>query len=115
MKLIYLSPLRYPSAKAGSIFSMKSAEAFAEQGIEVELWAPRRRNELKQSDPFTYSGVKKNFTIRRFPTIDLIGIVPGGFHMMSYSFAFSVFVYSLVLKLRTSTYSILMNSSHFCS
>lgn len=99
MKLIYISPLRYPSEKAGSLFSMKSCEVFANEGIETELWIPRRLNVLSDQDPYEYSGVNKNFKIRRFLTIDLIGYIPGAFYLMSYTFTLSILVYVLSLKI----------------
>lgn len=99
MKLIYISPLRYPSEKAGSLFSLKSCEVFADEGVETELWIPRRRNNLTDRDPFEYSSVKRNFKIRRFLVIDVIGYIPWGFYVMSFTFAVSVLAYVLVLKL----------------
>lgn len=110
MKLIYISPLRYPSEKAGSLFSMKSSEVFSSEGIETELWIPRRRNSLSERDPYGYFGVKRNFIIRRFPVIDLIGIIPGAFYLMSYTFAISVFLYGVLLK-----FSRKINSYYFYS
>ena len=99
MKLIYISPLRYPSEKAGSAFSMKSCEAFAEEGIDVELWAPRRMNKLHRENPFLYHGVKKNFRIVRLPVIDLMSWAPSYF-IMAISFAISVFFYALWRRMR---------------
>ncbi|MCX6701652.1 MAG: glycosyltransferase family 4 protein [Candidatus Zambryskibacteria bacterium] len=99
MKLIYISPLRYPSEKAGSLFSVKSCEAFAKEGIEVELWVPLRRNNLSKEDVFKYFGVEKNFKIRYFFTLDLINIFSKGFYLLSFSFAISVFLYSIFLKM----------------
>jgi len=99
MKLVYISPLRYPSEKAGSLFSVKSCEAFSKLGLEVELWAPVRRNRLAHKNTFEYFGVNENFKIRRFFAIDLIDIIPFSFHLLAYSFAFSVFLYTLFLKI----------------
>src|SRR3989338_5728069 len=103
MELIYISPLRYPSEKAGSAFSMKSCEAFAEEGIGVELWVPQRFNKLYREDPFLYHGVVKNFRIVRLPVIDLMPWVPSYF-IMSASFAVSVFWYALWRRMRGGLY-----------
>ena len=103
MELIYISPLRYPSEKAGSAFSMKSCEAFAEEGIGVELWVPRRFNKLYCEDPFLYHGVKKNFRIVRLPAIDLMPWVPSYF-IMAASFAVSVFWYAVWRRMRGTLY-----------
>ncbi|MBI2097080.1 MAG: glycosyltransferase family 4 protein [Candidatus Sungbacteria bacterium] len=103
MKLIYISPLRYPSEKAGSLFSMKSCEAFAAEGLEVELWAPRRFNKLYREDPFLYHGVKKNFRIVRLPVIDLTPWMPSYF-IMAASLAISVFCYALWRRMGGALY-----------
>lgn len=110
MKLIYISPLRYPSEKAGSLFSLKSCEVFADEGIDTELWIPMRRNVLSRQDPYEYSGIKSNFKIRRFPVIDLIDYIPGGFYLMSYTFALSVMFYVTLLKLSNKLDSYLFYS-----
>ncbi len=99
MKLIYISPLRYPSDRAGSIFSMKSCEVFASENVDVELWIPWRREVPSDVDLFQYFGVKRNFKIRVFPAIDLTGLWSKTYHLLYFSFAFSVFCYSLTLRL----------------
>lgn len=92
-KLIYISPLRYPSEKAGSLFSVKSCEAFAKAGLEVELWVPKRRNVFASRDSFMFYGVKNNFKIVRFFAIDTM---PFFYLPLAISFAFSVFFYTLL-------------------
>lgn len=94
MKLIYISPLRYPSEKAGSAFSMKSCEAFADLGYDVELWAPRRRNYL-DGDAFKYHGVKQNFRLVQLPAIDISIISKRFYFLLSLTFAISVLAYAL--------------------
>jgi glycosyltransferase involved in cell wall biosynthesis len=112
--LAYISPLRYPSEKAGSLFSMKSCEAFAREGIAqagslagdshdgyvVELWVPWRRNKLAGRDPFEYYGIERIFKIRKFPALDLTGFMPGAFKILSYTFAVSVILYSWYLAIK---------------
>jgi len=46
-------------------------EAFAENNCEVELIVPRRVNPIKE-DVFSYYGIKKNFSIKKIPCLDLI-------------------------------------------
>lgn len=104
-KLIYISPLRYPSDMAGSAFSMKSCEAFADQGMEVELWVPWRRNlKLAGEDPFAYHGVKRNFSIIRLPAID-IPIGKPFFYLLQATFGISVWLRSLFSGSNTIFYS----------
>lgn len=70
MRLIYISNARIPTGKAHGVQIMHMCNAFAEQGMEVELVVPSRRNFMNE-DPFEHYGVKKNFTIRRLPVPDL--------------------------------------------
>lgn len=96
-KLIYISPMRYPSEKAGSLFSMKSCEVFADQGLTVELWAPTRFNKLSHLDPYEYHQVKNNFRIRKILALDLMFWLPGTivFKFISWTFALSAFLRAL--------------------
>ncbi len=98
MKLVYISPLRYPSERAGSLFSVKSCEAFAAEGVSTELWIPRRRNNVFEKDVFDHYGVKRNFTIRKFFAIDLIQFGTWAYILLYVSFALSVSVYVLWKK-----------------
>lgn len=45
--------------------------AFADHGYKVKLVVPKRFNSIKD-DPFKYYDVKKNFSIKRLPCIDLV-------------------------------------------
>ncbi|MDP2709107.1 MAG: glycosyltransferase family 4 protein [bacterium] len=71
MKLIYLANIGLPTAWAHGIQIMKMCEALAEQGVEVELVAPRRRRSPRE-DPFAFFSVKKNFKIKFIPCLDLV-------------------------------------------
>lgn len=93
MKLIYVSHWRFPSDKTMSPLIMRTCEGLALQGIEVELWIPRRINSQYQGkDPFSHYGIKTVFRIRKLPVLDLMEYVRGvfGFLLMTFSFAFSV-------------------------
>lgn len=98
MKLLYIVNARIPTEKAHGIAVMKMCEAFAKQGLEVELVVPRRFNEIKE-DPFTYYGVEKNFSIKKLFVIDLmhwLGKV--GFLIEALVFAEMAFWYGLFSK-----------------
>lgn len=71
---------------------MRTCEEFARQGIDVELWVPRRVNtQYPASDPFTHYKIEPNFTIRKLPVIDLMPWVPGiGFPLMVLTFSLSL-------------------------
>ena len=99
MKIIYISHWRFPSEKAFSPFAIKTCEGFADQGMEVELWIPRRRNpRYRNKDPFAYYGVRKNFIVRRLPVMDFMGVSSGriGFAFLLATFNVSVALYMLI-------------------
>ncbi|MDP2933950.1 MAG: glycosyltransferase family 4 protein [bacterium] len=95
MKLIYIANVRIPTEKAHGIQIMKTCESLAECGVDLELWLPRRRNPvLGGKDPFAFYGVRKNFKIKKFWSLDLIGrldFLPGaGFFAQSKTFTWSL-------------------------
>lgn len=102
MKLIYISHWRFPSEKAFSPFAMKTCEGFAREGMDVEMWIPRRRDPRhKNTNPFGYYGIRKNFIVRRFLVLDLMGMVPGhiGFLLLVATFNISVTLYMLMRRM----------------
>lgn len=102
MKIICISHWRFPSEKTMAPYMMRVLEAFAREGIDVELWAPRRRNlpELAHADPFDYHLIERNFKIRKLPVIDLMSYPLGkfGFLLMLGSFVVSVFFKMLFMR-----------------
>lgn len=69
-KLFLIFHGRFPSNKAASLFAAKSAEAFAEEGMDVELVVSRRlRREM--GDPYDYYRTKRNFNIVYLPVLDI--------------------------------------------
>jgi len=85
---------------------MKTCEGFARSGLDVELWIPWRNNRaFSKLDPFAFHKIEQNFTIRRIPSFDLTGILPGNpiFLLMVATFNVSVFLYALFCRLPHST------------
>jgi len=75
MKLLYIANMRFPTEKAHGLQIMQNCEAFADAGADVTLWVTRRFNTPQMraiADPWAYYGVKRNFTVRRLPCIDLM-------------------------------------------
>ncbi len=107
MKLICISHWRFPSEKTMAPYMMRVLEAFAHEGVEVELWAPRRRNtsELERTDPFVYHLIEPNFKLKKLPVIDIMPFVPGriGFFLMLGSFIVSTFFKMLFMRGRKHT------------
>ena len=67
MKILYISNSVIPSKKANSIHVMKMCQAFADNGHEVILLAPDKKNkyEKKVDDIYEYYGVRKNFLMKK--------------------------------------------------
>lgn len=98
MKILYLANIRLPTEKAHGIQIMKTCEAFADLGHKVELAVPWRTNGIKK-DPFGYYGLKRNFEIKRLPSLDFVGKFGRiGFWIQSLTFAESACWYSLFKK-----------------
>jgi len=74
-KLIYLTIARLPTEKAHGYQISKMCEAFAQQGVEVTLMHPARRQptpKLAQSNVFDYYGIKPSFTVKTLPNLDVV-------------------------------------------
>ena len=97
MRILYIANIRIPTEKAHGIQIMKMCEAFSDSGHDVTLVVPRRLNHIKDG-PFKYYGVKKNFKIKKLPTLDLVRFGRVGFWVQSISFAISFFLYSIPKK-----------------
>ncbi|MBX4209214.1 glycosyltransferase [Candidatus Parcubacteria bacterium] len=72
-KLFLIFHGRFPGEKAASLFAAKSAEAFADAGLDVRVLVPKRKGVVGQ-DAYEYFGVKRNFTIVDIPTTGLSNI-----------------------------------------
>ena len=48
MKITYLANIRIPTEKAHGIQIMKMCQAFANQGVRVELVVPKRKNQIRK-------------------------------------------------------------------
>lgn len=79
MKIIYLANVRLPTEKAHGLQIMENCHALAQTGAQVTLWAAHRwdRGVLAGRDPFVHYGLPRSFRLRRLPTLDLLGLVPG--------------------------------------
>lgn len=86
MKIIYIANVRIPTEKALGIQIMKTCEAFAILGHDVELLAPWRFNPIKD-DPFKYYDIKNKFKITKIPSFDIVRFGQFGFwlHLLMFS------------------------------
>jgi len=78
MKLLYLANIRLPTEKAHGIQIMKTCEAFASAGVEVELVVPTRHNALP-SNPFSFYGVTRPFSLTTVRAPDFVRFGSLGF------------------------------------
>lgn len=62
MKIFYVAFVRLPTEKAHGVQIMKTCEALADTGAEIELVVPGRKTSISE-DPFAYYAVKKNFRL----------------------------------------------------
>lgn len=91
--------MRLPTEKAHGLQIMKMCDAFTRHGARVTLFVPRRFNHIKD-DPFEYYAVPKSFKIVRLPCLDFLSVSASWpvFWMLSLSFYFSVWLFSLFHK-----------------
>lgn len=92
MKLIYLTNARIPTEKAHGYQICKMCEEFAKSGLEVELWVPTRKNEIKE-DAFSYYGIENNFKIKEIKSFDFLRLDLGrfSFYLHEFWFMFKLF------------------------
>jgi glycosyltransferase involved in cell wall biosynthesis len=75
MKILYVAHIRLPTERAHGYAIMKMCEEFARLGHEVELIVPNKvASALKESDPFTYYGIERNFKLTRIFSTDRLGM-----------------------------------------
>jgi glycosyltransferase involved in cell wall biosynthesis len=73
MKLYYIANIRIPTEKAHGLQIIKMCEAFALNGVDVELIVPRRLNKIK-TDSFDFYNAKRVFKIKKLPCLNLISL-----------------------------------------
>lgn len=98
VNLLYIGNNRLPSEKADGLYVMKLCEAFAQQGASVTLLVPKRVNPIRE-DPFSYYGVKKNFSIHFIPSLDLLFFSKAPLLLMKLFFLLQAFTFGVVAAL----------------
>lgn len=95
MRILYIANARIPTEKAHGLQIMKTCEALAAAGEDVELVIPWRFNHIRQG-PHDYYSVRNIFSITVLPSLDLSGIVPKvGFWIQSFTFGLVATLYAL--------------------
>ena len=89
MKVLYVANFRIPTERAHGIQVVKTCEALANAGAEVELVLPARRNAIAD-DLFAYYGVNRTFSVVTLSTPDFVRLGPLGFAFSTHAFLFAV-------------------------
>jgi glycosyltransferase involved in cell wall biosynthesis len=112
MKLVYLAQIGLFDDWAHTVQIMKMCEAFAKNGVEVELVVPNRKVHNKNIDPFEYNHTEKVFNIKKLPFIDLFYTNP---HPLFYWLRTSSFFISSRFYLLFKKYDILYTREIYSS
>ncbi len=78
MRILYLAFVRLPTEKAHGVQIVKTCEALATQGAELELVIPGRKTTVLE-DPFTAYNAQHNFVLTSLATPDWVRFGPIGF------------------------------------
>lgn len=92
MKWYYVANSRIPTEKAHGVQIMKTCEALAQAGVDLELVLPKRDNPLKD-DTYAYYGVATTFPITYLPVWDTVSWGRVGFAFESLFFAWKASKY----------------------
>lgn len=86
MRILYVANIRLPTEKAHGLQIMKTCEAFAEAGNEVELVVTSRFTPITE-EPFAYYGIRKKFKLTRVHVPDTVRFGRIGFWFETFMFA----------------------------
>jgi glycosyltransferase involved in cell wall biosynthesis len=101
MRLLYAENIRLPTEKAHGYQIMKTCEAMAKAGIEIELVTAARKNPIKQN-PFEFFSVPELFKWRQIPVLDFVGSAPSVLKPFAYAIERGSFVRNLAKRLPDS-------------
>jgi glycosyltransferase involved in cell wall biosynthesis len=71
MKIVYAANIRLPTERAHGLQIMEMCRAFAQEGHDVRLVVPKRRNAI-EATPWEHYGMPKDFEIVEVPIFDFI-------------------------------------------
>lgn len=76
MRLIYIANARIPTEKAHGVQIIKTCEALVKEGVDLELWLPKRiqPESFKETNLFNYYGCKETFRVKKISTIDFLPV-----------------------------------------
>ncbi len=86
LRILYAATIRLPTEKAHGAQIMRTSEALAQQGAQVELVVPGRKTRIK-GDVFDYYSVERNFSVTQLRVADWVGWGRVGFLLTVVLFA----------------------------
>ncbi len=103
MRLIYIANARIPTEKAHGVQIIKTCEALAKVGCELEVWLPDRKQltSLADTDLFGFYGCEEIFKVKKIPTVDLFSVtakVGGIFDVLAYLLQELSFILSILFQ-----------------
>lgn len=106
MKIIYIANTLMPTTRAHGYQIGKTCEKFSVFGNEVELLIPNRKNHVGD-DLFEYYILKRNFTVRKIDSLDVIFLSKyiGALAFYIHSIIFSVKLFFLKIEKSNIIYS----------
>lgn len=111
MKLTFIATIRFPTERAHGLAIAKMCEAFAKQGIEVELLIPKRRQPFKllDGDWQEHYGITHEFKVTRLWCPDWLWLdwyLPTFFHPFTFLLLSLSFIIAATFFLRKNQSSV---------
>lgn len=105
-KIIYIANITLPSQRAHGIQIMKTCEAFAKKGEQIELWVTNRKKPgekyCQRDDIFKFYGIKNKFPIKKIPVIEFFS-KKGTIYFYLESISFIIMTFLFLLKEKNSS------------
>ncbi len=92
-RMLYIVNHRLPTEKAYGLQIAKMCEAFADQGLQVTLLHPFRKNLIKES-VFNYYGIRRNFMVRQIWSPDFY--LPGRFDYLAFIIKYCISTFRII-------------------
>ena len=102
-RIIYIANITLPSERTHGIQIMKTCEALAQSGEQLELWITNRKKGGKErifpDDIFDFYGIKHKFPIKKIPVLEFLSKKCKAYFYLE-SFSFIVMIFFALLRER---------------
>ncbi|MFA6459155.1 MAG: glycosyltransferase family 4 protein [Candidatus Paceibacterota bacterium] len=89
MKIAYIADIRLPTEKAHGLQIMKTCEALAKEGNEIDIFVPSW-NFADEKEILKYYSINQKICIKKVPAMNTIRLGPVGYKIRSFLFARNV-------------------------